>query len=168
MQYWEMTYQELALSGLGNQALMSMPKAAFFASRQCPGSAISAALDWAVQQAKAKQTVISGFHSPLEQSVLKILIAAHSPAVVVLARPLQSAQLPREWTEPLAQGHLTIVSQVLTKSRLTKPLAMERNALAAQMAETIVVAHASTGGSLASQVSLWRLSEHQIDILSVS
>lgn len=168
MQFWEMTYQELALSGLGNQTFMSLPKAGFFASRQCPGSAISAAMDWAVQQAKTKQAVISGFHSPLEQSVLKILIAAHSPAIVVLARPLQSAQLPPEWTEPLAQGHLAIVSHILTKSRLTKPLAIERNALAAQMADTIVVAHANAEGSLAGQINQWRLSGHAVNLLSTS
>jgi hypothetical protein len=56
---------------------------AFFASRQCPGTAIRAAMDWALNQAREKNVVVSGFHSPLEQSVLKVLMAAHSPAVVV-------------------------------------------------------------------------------------
>jgi hypothetical protein len=74
-------------SGCGNQRLLTGELTAFFASRQCPGTAIRAALDWALQQARTKQVIISGFHSPLEQSVLKVLITARSPAVVVLPPP---------------------------------------------------------------------------------
>jgi len=58
------------LSGRGASGLLNTPLTAFFASRQCPGAAIRAAMDWALQQARAKQVVVSGFHSPLEQSVL--------------------------------------------------------------------------------------------------
>lgn len=30
-------------------------------------------MDWTVEQARSKNPVISGFHSPLEQSALKVL-----------------------------------------------------------------------------------------------
>lgn len=79
------------LTGCGARELLDLELTAFFASRQCPGSAIRAAMDWALQQASAKRAVISGFHSPLEQSVLKVLMAAGSPAVAVLARPVAGA-----------------------------------------------------------------------------
>lgn len=62
------------LTGCGARELLNLELTAFFASRQCPGAAIRAAMDWALQQARAKRTVVSGFHSPLEQSVLKVLI----------------------------------------------------------------------------------------------
>jgi predicted Rossmann fold nucleotide-binding protein DprA/Smf involved in DNA uptake len=166
MQSWKMTYQELALSGLGNQTLMSMPKVAFFASRQCPGSAISAAMEWAVQQAKEKQVVISGFHSPLEQSILKILIAAHSPVIIVLARSVHGARLPSEWIEPLLQDRLIVVSAVTSAARLAENTAIERNHHAAQIADTLVVARPSPSGTLAKLCSQWMERQREIHFLN--
>ncbi len=130
---------------------------AFFASRQCPGTAIRAAMNWALQQAQAKSVVISGFHSPLEQSVLKVLVQARSPVVAVLARPVGGARLPPKWVEPLAQGHLAVVSAATTATRLTGEVAMARNHLVAHLASDIVVAHASPGGALASLLAQWQL-----------
>lgn len=139
--------------------------AAFFASRQCPGAAIRAAMDWALQQAKARQVVIGGFHSPLEQSVLTVLLQAQSPVVVVLARPVEGATLPPAWGEPLAQGRMAVVSSATAAKRLTHEVAALRNAQVVQLATSIVVAHASTGGSLANQVGQWRREERHIAVL---
>lgn len=100
---------------------------AFFASRQCPGIAIRAAMDWALHQARVKNVVISGFYSPLEQSVLKVLTQARSPVVVVLARPVNGAKLPPDWAEPLALGHLTVVTAATKAARLTGETATARN-----------------------------------------
>jgi len=122
-------------------------------------------MDWALQQAKAKRVVVSGFHSPLEQSVLKVLIAAQSPVAVVLARPVQGAKLPPEWVEPLAQGHMAVVSQAVAARRLTGKEATQRNALAAQLADGIVVAHASAGGSLAVLVAEWQAQGRTVTVL---
>ena len=76
--------------------------------------AIRTAMDWVLQQAKARQVVVSGFHSPLEQSALTVLLQARSPVVAVLARPVSSAKLPPAWAEPLAQGRMAVVSRVST------------------------------------------------------
>ena len=119
-----------------------------------------------MQQACTKRVVVSGFHSPLEQSVLKVLMAADSPAVAVLARPLQGATLPTEWVDPLAKGHMAVVSSIATVSRLTQQLATERNALAARLAERIVVAYASPNGSLAAQLSHWQQEGLQVELLA--
>ena len=91
MRVWSTLVQGLLLTGKGHQGLLARPMTAFFASRQCPGIAIRAAMDWALAQARAKQVVVSGVHSPLEQSVLKVLLTAGSPAVAVLARPVAGA-----------------------------------------------------------------------------
>lgn len=154
---WHQTRNGLAVTGVGNQDLLALPMTAFFASRQCTGAAIRAAMDWALQQARAKNVVISGFHSPLEQSVLKVLIQARSPAVAVLARPVEGAKLPLDWAEPLALGHLSVVSAATATTRLTVEVATARNNLVAQLATDIVVAHASPGGVLASLVAQWQL-----------
>lgn len=152
---WHQTCRTVAVAGLGHQDLMALPMTAFFASRQCPGTAIRAAMDWALQQARAKIVVIGGFHSPLEQSVLKVLIEARSPVVVVLARPIGSAKLPPEWAEPLAQGHLAVVSAATAATRLTEEVATARNNLVAQFATHIVIAHASPAGALQSLCAQW-------------
>ncbi len=159
MKIWHATHQSLALTGVGGQALLAQPMTAFFASRQCPGTAIRAAMDWALQQAKARQAVISGFHSPLEQSVLTVLLQARSPVVAVLARPVDSAKLPPAWIEPMAQGRMAVVSSVATAKRLTIEGASLRNAQVAQLATNIVVAYASPGGSLAGLLAQWRQEE---------
>lgn len=157
MSTWQKTHHELSVSGAGNQGLLESPMTAFFASRQCPGTAIRAAMDWALHQARAKNVVISGFHSTLEQSVLKVLTQARSPVVVVLARPVDGAKLPPDWAEPLALGHLAVVSAATKASRLTGEAATARNNLVAQLATYIVVAHASPGGVLATLVAQWQL-----------
>ncbi len=56
-------------------------------------------MDWAVEQARMKTPLIGGFHSPLEQSVLEVMLAAHAPVVIVIARKLETAQLPGAWLE---------------------------------------------------------------------
>ncbi|MEO8118313.1 MAG: hypothetical protein ABI606_03190 [Rhodoferax sp.] len=166
MKTWHATHQSLALTGVGGQALLAQPMTAFFASRQCPGTAIRAAMDWTLQQAKARQVVISGFHSPLEQSVLTVLLQARSPAVAVLTRPVDGAKLPPAWVEPLAQDCMAVVSSVTAAKRLTVEGATLRNAQIAQLATNIVVAYASPGGSLADLLAQWRREERQIAMLT--
>ncbi|MCA3239449.1 MAG: DNA-processing protein DprA [Curvibacter sp.] len=152
---WHLQGREL-LTGRGARALLDLELTAFFASRQCPGTAIRAAMDWALQQASAKRAIISGFHSPLEQSVLTVLMAAGSPTVVVLARPVQDAKLPPEWHDPLAHRRMAVISGVDKADRLTQQSATERNALVVRLAHSVVVAHASPTGSLAAQMAQWR------------
>ena len=163
---WERQIEGFSrMHGVGAQSLLDLPITAFFASRQCPGVAIRAAMDWVLQQAKAGQVVVSGFHSPLEQSALTVLLQAHSPVVAVLARPVSSAKLPAAWAEPLAQGRMAVVSSVNTLTRLTSEAAALRNAQVAQLATSIVVAHASPGGSLAALVAQWLQDERRVTML---
>ncbi|WP_396432970.1 DNA-processing protein DprA [Limnohabitans sp.] len=155
MKSWQFTRQEKIWMGLGNQALLDAPLTAFFSSRQCPGVAIRAAMSWALEQAQQRQPVVSGFHSLLEQSVLKVLLQARCPVVVVLARPVAGARLPTEWAEPLAQDRMAVVSAAASSGRLTEELAAQRNEWVAALASQIVVAHASPGGRLAALCDGW-------------
>ena len=116
---WQQTLNGVTVAGLGNQALLSLPMPAFFASRQCPGIAIRAALDWALKQARSKTPVISGFHSPLEQSVLKILLEAQSPAVIMLARPVENSRLPPDWKAAISAGNLAVIGPSTKTERIT-------------------------------------------------
>ncbi|MDZ4239446.1 MAG: hypothetical protein U1A81_14990 [Hydrogenophaga sp.] len=155
MQAWRITQQEKTWTGQGNRVLLSGPLTAFFSSRQCPGVAIRAAMDWALEQARSRQPVVGGFHAPLEQSVLTVLLQARCPVVAVLARPVAGARLLPEWAEPLAQGRMAVVSVATSAGRLTEELAAERNQWVVQLACQIVVAHASPGGRLAALCDRW-------------
>lgn len=152
---WQFERDALALTGLGAADLLRQPLTAFFASRRCPGHAIRAATDWALHRARAGDAVVSGFHSPLEQSILRLLIEARSPAVVVLARPVATARLRVAWRVALDAGRLAIVSQVERSRRLTEDAAARRNDLAARLARHIVIAYAHPGGSLSEQCRRW-------------
>lgn len=145
----------MPLAGIGNRALLDVPLAAFFASRRCPGTAIRAGMDWALVQARARNAVISGFHSPLEQSVLKILLQAKSPAVVVIARALEGARLDCTWQTALAEGRMVVLSSHTVTGRLSETLAVERNDVAALLAARVVIAHAEPGGTLDAAQSKW-------------
>jgi len=153
---WLVERHGVTLGGMGAAELLQRPLTAFFASRQCPGTAILAATAWALQQARGQHTVIGGFHSPLEQSVLRLLIEGGGEAVVVLARPAAIASLPSTWQGALDAGRMAVVSRATTARRLTERAANDRNDLAARLANKIAVAHASAGGRLSGQCSRWR------------
>ena len=171
-QTWQRQAEEGALSGIGNAALLGAPLVGFFASRQCPGNAIRAAMDWAVTQARASLTVVSGFHSPLEQSVLKVYLAAKAPAVLVLARPVQRARLPAEWQAAVIAGHLVVLSATpdgaTVALRLTEAGARARNEVVARLAVRIVIAHAAPGGRLAGQAADWHAAGRPLQWLCVT
>jgi len=145
----------MAVSGLGAVDLLHRPLIAFFASRQCPGAAIRAGTAWALQQARQHNAVIGGFHSPLEQSVLRLLLEAGGPVVIVLARPVAAASLRSAWGPVLAAGKLAVVSRSTSAQRLTEQAATDRNELVARLADRITIAHASPGGRLSQQCVHW-------------
>lgn len=160
-------WQKDGVAGVGNMALLEQPLTAFFASRRCSGRAIRAAMDWAVEQARAKTPLIGGFHSPLERSVLEVMLSAHAPVVIVLARQLHVASLPVAWHDAVQAGTVAVVSMDDTQQRLTAELAVRRNHWIACHAAHIVVAEASPDGSLASCLAQWRSEGRRVNCLSV-
>ena len=146
----------MLLSGLGAAGLLQGTLTAFFASRQCTGSAIRAATTWVLQQVRDHAALVGGFHSPLAQSVLRLLLEAGGTAVLVLARPVAGATLRSAWRSALDAGRMAVVSQGTGSRRLTEQAADDRNDLAAQLADEIVTAHDSSGGRLNQQCVLLR------------
>lgn len=159
-------WQKNGTVGVGNMALLDQPLTAFFASRRCSGRAIRAAMDWAVAQARARIPLIGGFHSPLEQSVLEVMLAAHAPMVIVIARKLETAQFPAAWLDAAQAGTVAVVSMEDTQRRLTTELAMRRNHWIAHYAASIVVAEAAPNGVLESCVVQWKAEKLPMNILA--
>lgn len=162
---WRAERNGVTVCGLGSVALLQGPLTAFFASRQCPGTAIRAATGWALQQAQAGGVVIGGFHSPLEQSVLRLLLEAGSSVVVALARPVAGASLGSAWRAAMDASRMAVISRAASVRRLTEEAAADRNELAARLADRIVVAHASPGGCLSRQRHVWL--NDQLDVRAI-
>lgn len=152
LSFWSL---EAGERGIGNATLLTQPLTAFFASRQCSGVAIRAAMAWAIEQARNKNPVISGFHSPLEQSVLEVLLTAGAPCVMVIARKLEQAHLPPSWIQAAQNGTAAVVSMDDTIRQLSAEMAFRRNEWVAKHAARIVIAHASPGGSLRQHALQW-------------
>ena len=99
------------LSTLGNMALLVLPKTALFCSARCPGSAILRAYDQAAQWRDAGRCIISGFHSPVQQECLHILLRGTPPVIICPARTLPK-HIPAEWQRPLDAGRLLILTDL--------------------------------------------------------
>ena len=134
----------------GHPGLLALPKTALFCSARCPGSAILRAYDQAASWRDTGRCVISGFHSPVEQECLRILLRGKSPVILCPARSLPK-RIPPEWRTPLSEGRMLIVSIFPPdQSRMTVELAERRNEFAAALADELWFAHIADGGKMRS------------------
>jgi predicted Rossmann fold nucleotide-binding protein DprA/Smf involved in DNA uptake len=144
--------------GAGETALLDEPLLGLIASRECPGHVLLETLDRVPEWVKAGRVIVSGFHSPLEQQVLRSLLRRKGRAVKVLARGFggQSADYrptPIE-REPLASGRLLVISAFGPDvRRTTRETALTRNRLVLALATEIVVPHVAAGSPLAALLS---------------
>jgi predicted Rossmann fold nucleotide-binding protein DprA/Smf involved in DNA uptake len=146
------------LTTLGNLALLALPKTALFCSARCPGDAILRTYDQAARWRDDGRCVISGFHSPVEQECLRILLRGTPPIILCPARGLPQ-RIPPELRQPLANGHLLILSCFPERERrVTAALASRRNEFVAALADEVWFAHITPGGrneQLARRLAQW-------------
>lgn len=138
--------QLVKIAVVGNTELLDFPLLGLVGSRSCPGGALIDAVERVAGWVRAGRVVISGFHSPLEQQVLKSLLRRNGRAVKVLARGMSSYR-PHEAThevewDALSTGRLSVISCFpLSVSRVTRNTALNRNRLVLDMASDIVAPH---------------------------
>lgn len=113
---------------LGNLQILHSKPTALFCSVKCPGDLILKAYDLARAWRDVGVAVIGGFHSPMEQECLKILLRGRQPVVVCPARSLQGMRVPAAYRLPIEQGRLLIISPFSDrKPRATQETAQRRN-----------------------------------------
>lgn len=131
----------------GNAALLAGQPIAFFCSQSCPGDVILKAQDWANARGADDAPVISGFHTPVERDVLRILLRGGAPVIQVLARALEGARLPAAFRNAEKAGRALIVSPfAATVRQTTACTAEQRNRYILTRAAAVLFAHASLGG----------------------
>ena len=155
-----------AIQVIGSPAALAQSMIAFFCSKETPGATILKAFDQAAAWRDAGVCVISGFHSPLEQQCLDILLRGKQPIVMALARGLGTLRLSAPQRKAFDGGRLTIISQFPESgTRTTKETARQRNRFIAALADEVAFAYIANGGSLSllsREVVDWQIPNHQI------
>jgi len=132
---------------IGSDRLLASRKIGLLCSIQCPGDIILKTLDLMQELRNTEVCVASGFHSPLEQECLKVLLSGSCGLIVCPARSLIGMRIPAGYRPLLEAGRLALISQFGEHhKRKTRESAEERNRLVAAVSDVVVVPHAVPGG----------------------
>ena len=149
----------------GNKDLLGKPKAAIFCSNFCPAGLIIKSLDMAMEMRKKDITIISGFHSPVEQEILNILLRGKSPIILSPARSIENMRIKKKYKERIEKGKMLIISPFKAKNnRITTHNCLYRNRFVVALAEKVFVIHASKGGKLESLVRELKNLKKPVDV----
>ena len=117
---------------------------ALFCSSKCPGEIILKAHDLAQKFKERGIPTIGGYHSPIEQECLRVLLRGAQPILLCPARSIENMRLKQAWKDALAEERLLILSPFENRyDRQTVALANQRNAFVAALADKICIAHAA-------------------------
>ena len=135
--------------GAGATALLAEPLLGFIASRECPGHVLLETLDCVPQWVKAGRVIVSGFHSPLEQQVLRSVLRRKGRVVKVLARGMTDYRPTAEEHEPLAAGRMLVITACPPEvRRITRETALARNRLVLALASEIIAPYVTANSPL--------------------
>lgn len=136
---------------LGNAELLNVPLLGLIASRECPGHVLLETLEWVPQWVRDGRVIVSGFHSPLEQQVLRSVLRRKGQVVKVLARGIRDYRPEPDEREPLAAGQMLVITACPPNvTRTTRATALARNRLVLALASEYIVPHVAVGSPLAS------------------
>ena len=117
---------------------------ALFCSKKCPGELILKTHDLAQTFKERGIPTIGGYHSPIEQECLRVLLRGVQPILLCPARSIENMRLKSAWKDALAKERLLILSPFESRhDRQTAALANQRNAFVAALADKICIAHAA-------------------------
>ncbi|MCZ7570220.1 MAG: DNA-processing protein DprA [Ardenticatenaceae bacterium] len=121
------------------------PTLALLSSTKAPAGVLLAVHDLARQWRHRGPIIISGFHAPVENEALSVLLRGSHPLVLVLARRLY--RRPPDGLRPaLNDGRLLILSPFKESlQRVSAATAAARNRLVAALADEVLIAHAEPG-----------------------
>ena len=140
------------LTAIGNLSLLQSPAIgsavpqviALFCSMKCPGDLILKTYDLAKALRDAGIPVISGFHTPIEQDCLKILLRGIQPIIHCPARSIQNMRLSSEQKRAIGENRLLLISPFTASySRAKAELAEKRNEMIGAIAHTLFIAYAA-------------------------
>ncbi|MFB1508815.1 MAG: DNA-processing protein DprA [Thiocapsa sp. C3-sup] len=138
------------LRAVGNTALLEEPLLGLLVSRDCPGRVLLDTLELIPQWVRDQRIILSGFHSPLEQQVLRSVLRRNGRVVKILARGMREYRPPQTEREPLANGNMLVLTTYPDRvRRTTRATALERNRLVLALAAELLTPYVSPGSGLA-------------------
>ena len=142
------------IDGVGDTALLDEPLLGLISSRECPGHVLLETLDRVPEWVKAGRVIVSGFHSPLEQQVLRSVLRRKGRVVKVLARGMTEYRPTPDEREPLAAGRMLVITACpLEVRRTTRETALARNRLVLDLASEVWVPYVAANSPLAALLS---------------
>jgi predicted Rossmann fold nucleotide-binding protein DprA/Smf involved in DNA uptake len=138
------------LIALGNLDLLQSDTLALFCSAKCPGSLILEFYNALRTLREKRQTVISGFHSPLEQEALLTLMQGQGGIIICPARSIDTMRVPVVWHQALSNERLLVLSSFAAhEERISARLAARRNEFVAAIADRVLIVYAESGSRTA-------------------
>jgi predicted Rossmann fold nucleotide-binding protein DprA/Smf involved in DNA uptake len=138
------------LTVLGDASLLRASRTALFFSACTPGDAILRTHDAATRMRDDGVTVISGFHSPIEEECLRILLRGSQPVIVCPARAIGAMRIPMAIRAAFEAGRVLFLSPFARRpTRITKESAVRRNEVVAALADDAYIAHVVPGSGTA-------------------
>ena len=114
-----------------------------------PGSVLLETVGRVPQWVKGDRVILSGFHSPLEQHVLRSILRREGRAIKLLPRGLTKYRVPSDEREALKNGLLLVLSAFPPEARrATRATALERNRLLLALASEVFAPHIAEGKPL--------------------
>ena len=142
------------LTVLGDASLLCAGRTALFCSARTPGDAILRAHDAAQRMRDEGVTVISGFHSPIEEECLRILLRGSQPVIVCPARAIETMRVPAAIRAAFEAGRVLFLSPFAQRpARITKESAVRRNEVVAALADDAYIAHVAPSGGTRSNLA---------------
>jgi predicted Rossmann fold nucleotide-binding protein DprA/Smf involved in DNA uptake len=138
------------IRGTGNTALLSDPLLGLIGSRECPGQVLLETLEHVPEWVKLGRVIVSGFHSPLEQQVLRSVLRRKGRVIRVLARGLDPERsvlrLTPEEGLALRESRLLVISPFGSDvTRTTRVTSLQRNRFVLALSDKTVLPHVSSG-----------------------
>ncbi len=139
--------------GVGETTLLAKPLLGLIASRECPGNVLIETLEHVPEWVKAGRVLVSGFHSPLEQQVLRSVLRRKGRVVKVLARGLDPdrsyLRLTPEEGLALRESRLLVISPFGSDvTRTTRVTSLQRNQFVLALSDKTVVPHVRSGSPM--------------------
>jgi predicted Rossmann fold nucleotide-binding protein DprA/Smf involved in DNA uptake len=133
---------------VGSRELLGNVKLGLFCSVHCPGRLVVRMYELVRGLRDAGVTLVGGFHSPMEQECLKLILRGGSPVIVCPARSVLDMRLHPEWKASIQAGRMLVISSFPPDvRRVTRETARARNAFVANLADELFVAYAEPGGN---------------------
>ena len=133
---------------IGNVDLLKRQKQGLLCSRKCPADKILEAYDrfkeWA---ATPEITVVSGFHSPVEQECLRLLLRGKAGIILYSAREIEHIRISKEWKSVVEEGRMLILSP-FKERRASRHTTHERNKRVRKLSDDLYVPFVTPGGQL--------------------